>query len=97
MNWEVVISEHINLEVQDTAETEIAHPGKLDMAAKTVTKSTRQRAGKRVPKKAHSKQPDTCSDEIATAAYFKAERRGFVPGRELADWLEAEDEILTRP
>lgn len=28
--------------------------------------------------------------EIATAAYFGAEARGFAPGRELDDWLEAE-------
>lgn len=27
---------------------------------------------------------------IATAAYYRAEARGFVPGQELDDWLEAE-------
>lgn len=27
---------------------------------------------------------------IAIAAYFKAEARGFMPGKELDDWLEAE-------
>ena len=27
---------------------------------------------------------------IATAAYYKAAARGFMPGRELDDWLEAE-------
>ncbi|GMW06501.1 MAG: hypothetical protein AMXMBFR8_12980 [Nevskiales bacterium] len=30
---------------------------------------------------------------IAEAAYFRAERRGFQPGRELDDWLAAEIEI----
>jgi hypothetical protein len=30
---------------------------------------------------------------IATAAYYRAQRRGFSPGRELDDWLEAEREI----
>ena len=30
---------------------------------------------------------------IAEADYFKAEKRGFVPGRALDDWLEAEREI----
>lgn len=30
---------------------------------------------------------------IAQAAYFRAERRGFAPGGELQDWLEAESEI----
>ena len=30
---------------------------------------------------------------IAESAYFKAERRGFAPGNEVADWLEAEREV----
>lgn len=29
---------------------------------------------------------------IAEAAYYKAKRRGFAPGAEEADWLEAERE-----
>jgi hypothetical protein len=32
-------------------------------------------------------------DRIALAAYYKAERRRFAPGFELADWLEAEQQI----
>jgi len=31
---------------------------------------------------------------IARAAYFRAEKRGFAPGNELADWFEAEAEVL---
>jgi len=30
---------------------------------------------------------------IAEAAYFRAERRGFVCGSELQDWLDAEIEV----
>jgi membrane-bound lytic murein transglycosylase MltF len=30
---------------------------------------------------------------ISEAAYYRAERRGFDPGHELDDWLEAEREI----
>ena len=30
---------------------------------------------------------------IADAAYFRAEKRGFVAGHELEDWLAAEEEI----
>ena len=30
---------------------------------------------------------------IAIAAYYRAERRGFAAGRELEDWLAAEQEI----
>ncbi len=33
---------------------------------------------------------------IAEAAYFRAERRGFVAGHELEDWLAAETEIKER-
>lgn len=32
---------------------------------------------------------------VAQAAYFRAERRGFAPGHELDDWLEAEREIAS--
>lgn len=30
---------------------------------------------------------------VAEAAYYHAEKRGFTPGDELADWLQAEAEI----
>jgi hypothetical protein len=30
---------------------------------------------------------------IAVAAYFRAEQRGFEPGSEIQDWLEAEEEF----
>ncbi|MBT8124729.1 MAG: DUF2934 domain-containing protein [Gammaproteobacteria bacterium] len=32
---------------------------------------------------------------ISQAAYYKAEQRGFIPGFEEEDWLEAENEILS--
>jgi hypothetical protein len=34
---------------------------------------------------------------IREAAYRRAEHRGFAPGQELADWLEAEREVDGRP
>jgi hypothetical protein len=30
---------------------------------------------------------------VAVAAYYKAERRGFIPGYEENDWVEAEREL----
>ncbi|WP_347987388.1 DUF2934 domain-containing protein [Methylomonas sp. AM2-LC] len=30
--------------------------------------------------------------KIAECAYYKAQLRGFIPGYELTDWLEAEQE-----
>ena len=37
----------------------------------------------------------TCPREqiISEAAYFYAERRGFIPGNEMSDWLQAEADI----
>jgi hypothetical protein len=34
--------------------------------------------------------------QIALAAYFRAEGRGFAPGGELEDWLAAEREVRQR-
>ena len=33
---------------------------------------------------------------IAEAAYYRAEKRGFVPGLEREDWLQAEAEVMER-
>ncbi len=33
---------------------------------------------------------------IAETAYFKAKARGFIPGREIQDWIEAEAEVRER-
>jgi Protein of unknown function (DUF2934) len=47
--------------------------------------------------KAGSPAPDVAPDirraMIAEAAYFLAEKRGFSPGDEIQDWLEAESQI----
>jgi len=44
-------------------------------------------------RRAGSISPEDRNRYVAEAAYFKAERRGFVEGCELADWIEAEAEI----
>ncbi len=41
-----------------------------------------------------SNQPVNLDVMIAEAAYYKAEKRGFRPGHELKDWLEAKSEII---
>lgn len=44
-------------------------------------------------KRATSQTPQSLQAMIAEAAYFKAEKRRFMPGNDLRDWLEAEKEI----
>jgi sterol desaturase/sphingolipid hydroxylase (fatty acid hydroxylase superfamily) len=41
-----------------------------------------------------SVQPANLDAMIAEAAYYKAEKRGFYPGNDLRDWLEAKSEII---
>jgi hypothetical protein len=40
--------------------------------------------------------PDETKRLIAEAAYYRAKQRGFAPGRELEDWIEAESEVMGR-
>jgi hypothetical protein len=40
--------------------------------------------------------PEKRAAMIAEAAFFRAEKRGFAPGGETADWLEAEQEVDAR-
>lgn len=40
--------------------------------------------------------PDEAKRLIAEAAYYRAKQRGFAPGRELEDWIEAESEVMGR-
>jgi len=39
-------------------------------------------------------QPVNLDAMIAEAAYYKAEKRGFSPGNDIRDWLEAKSEII---
>jgi DUF2934 family protein len=47
-----------------------------------------------------SARADISSDDIrrqiAEAAYLRAKERGFEPGHELEDWVEAESEVMGR-
>lgn len=60
---------------------------------KSEAKASKEKAGTtRVTKdpKTRTKQH---GDMIAETAYYKAEKRGFMPGNEIQDWLEAEKEV----
>jgi hypothetical protein len=40
--------------------------------------------------------PEEIRRLIAEAAYYRAMERGFEPGHELEDWIEAESEVMSR-
>jgi len=52
-----------------------------------------KRTHRRKPYAARAADPAQRLAMVAEAAYYKAERRGFDPGHELEDWLQAEAEI----
>jgi hypothetical protein len=40
--------------------------------------------------------PEEVRKLISEAAYYRAKQRGFAPGHELEDWIQAEAEVLHR-
>ena len=40
--------------------------------------------------------PEELRKLISEAAYYRAKQRGFAPGHELEDWVQAEAEVMRR-
>jgi hypothetical protein len=40
--------------------------------------------------------PDELRKLISEAAYYRAKQRGFAPGHEVEDWIQAEAEVMRR-
>ncbi len=59
---------------------EVDHMPRIGKGSNTKSKST-------------NKVPHPKTEDIAMRAYYKAEARGYEPGHEIQDWLDAEAEI----
>lgn len=62
------------------------------------TTTTARKSRSTATKAVHTSTEPSCSrsdrmEHIAVSAYYKAQARGFTPGRELEDWLQAEAEL----
>ena len=79
-------------------------PNSTTTSSSKTTKSkvtAKPRGGRKPPPTLHLKDKHLVSAEpvgelasrIATAAYYRAEQRGFEPGHELEDWLHAEQQV----
>lgn len=68
----------------------VAPDSKKTKTVKTTSQSPRRHSADKALEKLTT---EDLTQRIAQAAYYRAERRGFAPGHELADWLEAEQEI----
>jgi Protein of unknown function (DUF2934) len=83
-----------------------ARPAAKPPAAKTATVKTPAKPAARASRAAvpAAARPATAAlsaaqreQMVRTAAYFRAERRGFAPGNEWDDWLAAEAEVGSLP
>ena len=83
------------MKTQETNPRKQLHPKGVGQRIGEMAKSIRQaggslKTGRSVPIHIN---PGELYNLIAVAAYYRAEMRGFAPGGELQDWLEAEAEI----
>lgn len=66
------------------------------MSVAVHTRIEKKTAGRPVRQTAAGRKPKSAEDgrlaSIAVRAYFMAEQRGFIPGHELDDWLNAEQQ-----
>lgn len=71
---------------------------KSKAASKPDGRGVRAAARPSVPETRKDAAPSVSAEErqrlVERAAYFRAEKRGFAPGCELEDWVEAEAEVL---
>lgn len=78
------------------SEKKAPKPAAAKPAAKPAAAS-KAPAPKKPAARAKTARPEVSDEQrrhyVEVAAYFVAERHGFVPGRELSDWAEAEAEI----
>jgi DUF2934 family protein len=77
-------------------------PGSRPTQARPPTKAAPDSPAVRAPERETSgnTQPRLSPEEvyklIQESAYFKAKARGFAPGHEVQDWIEAEAEVRNR-
>ena len=79
-----------------TKKTTTKKPASKKTAAKKSTKKSTAKKSTKASK--HTPSPLSITAEerykmVAVAAYHKAEQRGFAPGNEMQDWVDAEKEI----
>lgn len=70
-----------------------ASPAAKKKSATAARSSTGKSAGRGDRAAFAQPTPVAREDLVRTAAYFRAERRGFAPGYEWEDWLAAEAEV----
>lgn len=71
-----------------------AAPKPAARKASPAAKSSARKAAAKPAASNRAPSPVERDEMVRTAAYFRAERRGFAPGYEWEDWLAAEAEVM---
>jgi hypothetical protein len=71
------------------------------MAAKKDRPAPRRTPGKKAPQTFSGAaraelSPEEVRKLVSEAAYYRAKQRGFAPGHEVEDWIQAEAEVMRR-
>jgi len=83
----------VQTRLQKTKSTPKAAPKVIDRGVTVAVKSKQVKAEDR-PAPGSGISAQERERFVAQAAYYRAEKRGFAPGYELQDWVEAEAEVL---
>ena len=82
------------------AKKERPAPERPAPAKASKTRTTKTEASKTAPSFGAHARAEVSAEEvrklIAEAAYYRAKKRGFTPGHEVEDWVQAEAEVLRR-
>jgi len=78
------------------AATPMSQPAKTQRAAEGEAKVRTAENLPITPPSRVASDDDDVRARIAQAAYYRALERGFAPGQEVEDWLEAEASIMNR-
>jgi hypothetical protein len=74
-----------------------AAPRRTTSNAKTPARAAAPRSTRELTPQARVELTrDELNKLISEAAYFRAKQRGFQPGHELEDWIQAEAEVMRR-
>lgn len=73
-----------------------ARKPKAESTTESATESVAESVAEMVPEQASVVHHEERHRHVSEAAYYLAERRGFTPGNEHDDWLQAEAEVAAK-
>jgi hypothetical protein len=91
------VQEEVMADYKERRKTPRKAAQKPDVNAAAPRKSTSEQRSAPLESNVRSaRAPEDMRKQIEEAAYYRAKQRGFAPGHELEDWVQAESEVMQR-